>query len=68
MRSRDVSRCEEVVSDVLVMISFFFFAMLVTEHVEFVYIYQAALLGSVSFLYVHKNFNKNAWRLSNEAL
>lgn len=57
----------EVVSDVLVMISFFF-AMLVTEHVEFVYIYQAALLGSVSFLYVHKNFNKNTWRLSNEAL
>lgn len=66
MRSQDVS-CEEVVSDVLVMISFFF-AMLVTEHVEFVYIYQAALLGSVSFLYVHKNFNKNTWRLSNEAL
>lgn len=66
MRSQDVS-CEEVVSDVLVMISFFF-AMLVTEYVEFVYIYQAALLGSVSFLYVHKNFNKNTWRLSNEAL
>lgn len=66
MTSQDVS-CEEVVSDVLVMISFFF-AMLVTEHVEFVYIYQAALLGSVSFLYVHKNFNKNTWRLSNEAL